>query len=270
MIYYYNEYEEYVGRSVGSATWPFAVRPTTSISSGASGTLRENSIKYIQVVIYTGIPSPVTISALDELNVQVKCNDTSTYYVDPDHNEISINLASSAGSTVYSGDLTLNEDGSGTLVVDMGVVVFDGDESWDSAESQQVQYVQTSRYLPGADLNAYEKVVCSHLIMQDRTASSALPVGAMCYNTTKRNLLANMGFTSVDDLKTYLSTNPMTVIYPLDTTLTYTLTATQIQTLVGTNHVWTDAGEITLTYRSDKYAELERRISQLEALVLES
>ena len=38
------------------------------------------------------------------------------------------------------------------------------------------------------------------------------------------------------------------IIYELTTPITYTLTPQQINTLIGTNNIWSDAGEVTVTY----------------------
>lgn len=47
----------------------------------------------------------------------------------------------------------------------------------------------------------------------------------------------------------WLSNNLTVVIYPIATPLVYHLTPQEITTLVGTNNVWADTGDITVTYR---------------------
>ena len=50
-------------------------------------------------------------------------------------------------------------------------------------------------------------------------------------------------------MNAYLSEHPLTVIYVLDTPiLITTLTLTQLKTLRGTNNIWSNAGDITLSY----------------------
>ena len=41
------------------------------------------------------------------------------------------------------------------------------------------------------------------------------------------------------------------LVYPLATPLTYQLTANEVETLIGTNHVWSDAGEVTVEIADD-------------------
>lgn len=49
----------------------------------------------------------------------------------------------------------------------------------------------------------------------------------------------------------YLQSNPLQICYELATHLTYTLTPTEVQMLLGTNNVWSDTGDTTLTYLAD-------------------
>lgn len=64
-------------------------------------------------------------------------------------------------------------------------------------------------------------------------------------------LYIKVGTTSAVDTATvqaWLADNPITVTYVLVAPLEYTLTPQQIETLLGENNVWSDAGPITLTY----------------------
>ena len=55
--------------------------------------------------------------------------------------------------------------------------------------------------------------------------------------------------TAVADWTTYLSNNPLQVCYELATPITYQLTPTQVELLIGQNNVWSDSNEaVTLTY----------------------
>lgn len=59
------------------------------------------------------------------------------------------------------------------------------------------------------------------------------------------------GVTTVAEMATWLSNNSAQFVYELATPQTYTLTAQQIKTLVGTNNVWASSGDIvniTFTY----------------------
>ena len=56
------------------------------------------------------------------------------------------------------------------------------------------------------------------------------------------------GITSVADWKTFLATNEIFVYHELATPQTYQLTPQQVNTLVGTNNVWSEQGNIELSY----------------------
>ena len=59
------------------------------------------------------------------------------------------------------------------------------------------------------------------------------------------------GMDSVADVKTWLASNPLQVVYELATPITYTLTPQQVETLIGTNNIWSDAGEVTVEIADD-------------------
>ena len=56
------------------------------------------------------------------------------------------------------------------------------------------------------------------------------------------------GITSVADWKTFLATNEIFVYHELASPQTYQLTPQQVNTLVGTNNVWSEQGNIELSY----------------------
>ena len=76
--------------------------------------------------------------------------------------------------------------------------------------------------------------------------------------------------TDADAFKSWLASNPVTVVYGLQQPQTYTLTPTEVSTLLGENNVWADAGAVEVTYRRDitiALSELEQAIISLGANV---
>jgi hypothetical protein len=59
-------------------------------------------------------------------------------------------------------------------------------------------------------------------------------------------------------------------VYELATPTTFATTPTEVRTLLGTNNVWSDAGDVAVTYRKDPTLAQEELQAQLEALVLEN
>ena len=70
---------------------------------------------------------------------------------------------------------------------------------------------------------------------------------AAAYNSTADICLE--GVRSQEDYLTWLTENgPITICYRLKDPIHYSLTTTQLKTLRGTNNVWSNAGDITLSY----------------------
>ena len=66
---------------------------------------------------------------------------------------------------------------------------------------------------------------------------------------------------SLTDFENWISNNTITFVYELAQPITVQLTPTEIETLQGTNNVWSDAGDTTVTY----YVDINAIMSQLEA-----
>lgn len=65
-------------------------------------------------------------------------------------------------------------------------------------------------------------------------------------------------------VQTFLTNNPMVIVYPLETPQTYQLTAQEIDTLYGTtNTVWADTGNVTVTYPADTKMYIDNAIAAL-------
>ena len=55
--------------------------------------------------------------------------------------------------------------------------------------------------------------------------------------------------TTKETLNAYLAEHPVTVVFEMQTPeLVTTLTPTALRTLIGTNNIWCNAGDITLAY----------------------
>jgi hypothetical protein len=52
-------------------------------------------------------------------------------------------------------------------------------------------------------------------------------------------------------------------VYPLATPITYTLTPTEIKSLLGDNNIWADAGDTTVTYRADTKLYIDKKIAEV-------
>ena len=117
----------------------------------------------------------------------------------------------------------------------------------------------------------YPVPVVSHFNGVTYAQSSNLSVGDS--TTYMGNYGKTISFYTVynepSEFKAYLAAQhqagtPVTFILPLANPTTYTLTASQIMTLLGTNHVWSDAGNVTLDYIGDKYLPADQAVSDVQ------
>lgn len=157
-----------------------------------------------------------------------------------------ITFPSDAG-TVYGGELTVNRDGTGELVVDKGIATvsnFAG-SALDSANG-----LYYSDYTPGNAVGTLVGVYNSHykILAGDPAWNSAFESATV--NTSGRLRVYHVETT----LASWQSAKAdMQFIYVLTSPITYTLTTEQVRTLLELNHVWASDGDITqLTYHLDK------------------
>ena len=71
------------------------------------------------------------------------------------------------------------------------------------------------------------------------------------------------GVETVEDLETWLESNPLTIAYKLATPVSYTLTPTQLSTLIGVNNIWSDGDSVEVEYdlaESAEMLEIRKRI----------
>lgn len=200
------------------------------------------------------------------MNMQLEYGTTATDYEPYQGNTVNVNLVSSAGSTVYGGTVTVNEDGSGTLVVDMASVTLSGLDASNVAYSTSTKtFYITSTVAPGIakkDYTAAFTGICDKFEPYPGTpAWSANTKPYIGYGSDLNFRFAIPGKTEVADVLDVL--NGTTVTYYLATPVTYQLTATQLQTLLGTNHIWTEGTSIDLDYYADRYAEIDKLYAAL-------
>ena len=146
----------------------------------------------------------------------------------------------SFGQTVYSGTLTVNEDGTGTVTATHGIITANGTESWTKPDNCfKTESLHADSDYPQGISNTY-KVGTSYSAVNGNNNRIA------AHSTWVR--IHDERFSTTDALKTYLSENNVQFVYELATPITIPVTAQQIQTLVGENNVWVNdaTGDITV------------------------
>ena len=138
---------------------------------------------------------------------------------------------------------------SGKLVVTHEVTMMDSTWDWlmfqfpaDGGITANQFYIDNKIHLPVGR----REILCNAfnpILINDRyhyNMSAYLSPSAYCFRYD--------GITSVADWKTFLATNEIFVYHELASPQTYQLTPQQVNTLVGTNNVWSEQGNIELSY----------------------
>ena len=203
-----------------------------------------------------------------------------------DPETISISFPSSAG-TVYGGNLTVYEDGSGKLVVDRGETVFDGTQTvglanWRPNEAS-VGWLYNKNVTPGIITIMSSSVKPNIISDRFKTVQYGGNDGVYgetvdCISIVSGNQIWGIAIRSTDTslttaeaINAWLSDNPVTVVYELATPIEYTLTDVEVlELLKGVNNVWASTGNTSVTYRADTKLFIEKKISELQALILEN
>ena len=190
----------------------------------------------------------------------IKFFTAGTAYGEEYHNDISINYPSTdhdyhayqgqtyttdLNQTVYGGTLDLV---TGVLTVDRAMVTLDGssDEVWKLETSNGWQGVNFYIAKPTNMLRKAEGVL---LNFTNKVSINPIQDGLYVTPLYWNFIIGQMiGISDVPTFTTWLSSNPIQVSYPLATPQTYQLTPHQIQTLVGQNKVWSDAGDVEVTF----------------------
>lgn len=189
------------------------------------------------------------------------------------HNDISINYPStdtgyhsgaynetypiSLGTTVYGGTLDVL---TGVLTVDRSFITLNGTENFVARSLSGSFYYQFSGALVlNSETQTSENGILSSYYKSASWASSQSNdkcVSCFYYGGIH---IRDTAYSSEEQLKTALASNPLQVIYPLATPTTIQLTPTQVELLLGENNIWSD-GTMTLVYLADGNA------SDVEAL----
>ena len=165
-----------------------------------------------------------------------------------------ITIPTEAG-TVYGGTL---DTAKGELVVDR--VIKEVPSASIAGPAIAYSTYQIGKY---GDVNRDIRQVSNALMAHEGNVSNLTPGTFACFNSSgySKALVAFcfVGCRGADAAET-LALNkaklqeleqagtPMRVCYGLTTPITYTLTPTEIRTLLGENNVWSDIGQVSLTY----------------------
>lgn len=197
-------------------------------------------------------------------------NDISINYPSTDHDyhsytgeTYSIEFPSEAG-TVYGGTLTHGSNGSYELTVDRAMVDL-GTLAWSYSSSGSYFFSVALRGI----CKGVNDGICSAYTV-GTTSASNLPDKHFCIDTSANNAgivyVKDSRYTTAANFKAAVS--GVQLVYPLVTEQTYTITGQEVLTMLGTNNIWADTGEIEeLIYRADSSLYLDSKINASKSII---
>ena len=175
--------------------------------------------------------------------------------VDNEGNVYSITFPSSAG-VVYGDTLTVNQDGTGSLVVDRaGLSVADVGtiNSYGSGNSKYYYFTVTGIKRASSSSEVSDKLISNlYTAISGSSATGSADVkGIAISSNSDTMIIKNVDVADSTELKA----QGIFVVYPLATAVSYTLTAEQvgkILSLNGVNNIWCDTGYVlNIKYSAD-------------------
>ena len=182
---------------------------------------------------------------ITDYTAQLEYGDDATTYEPYSGHIYSVTFPTSVG-TVYGGELTVNADGTGKLVVTHYQQVLTGSSSepWELVTG-------TYNYFRMNWAAHFENWIMSDKFTDINIGATANNIGMYVVNNNQVRLRYEVNNNlTVNDLKTWLASNNVTVILKyLDAyKLSYDLSAPQIATLLGQNNLWCDTGDCSFQY----------------------
>ena len=208
----------------------------------------------------SGDPSPENIRPITgwtSCNIYHSGEDTSNPTVIP------ITFPSEAG-TVYGGKLEINEDGSGILTVNR-ISVSLGGRNWGvGSASNSTLFCSLSGINRDAKMlcdvySYYGKVSVSGQVSRNNSIYSFSGYSGIGVRDDRFDVSTQEG---IDDFKDYLADKVACVA--VSSPRKYEITSAQVKTLLGTNNIWADTGDVEVTY-GDYLNIINSRLSALES-----
>lgn len=172
--------------------------------------------------------------------------------------EYNISLASAG--TVYGGTL---DAVSGELTVKQMSVTIDGTESIWGTTAKNTIYAVSYMDLSTAGIQNSRNVITNmgFVVCGYNYAAMDVEEYAICIRNEESDrwrIYLRTPNTTLNDLKTWLASHNLQVVYALATPITYNLTPTEVKSLLGINNIWADTGDTSVEYRADTRLYIEK------------
>ena len=210
-------------------------------------------------------------------DVQVEEGSVPTAY-EPFGTTYHIAFPSSAG-TVYGGELTINRDWTGELVVDrMFCTITNFQFEYIANYAGRFRLIPSSNNIPNVTGRS-APIISSHWKGIDQNGIDSTSQWIFCASYAQ--IIIQMGDASYDStakLSAFLAEqanagNPVTICYEVKPT-TYSLTAPQVRSILGINNIWADIGKINeVQYSADTklyVGEQQKLVDATRAMIAET
>lgn len=178
-------------------------------------------------------------SSINTAKMQIEIGSSATDY-EPYTGSINTISFGDAG-TVYAGTLDVL---SGKLTVTHGSITATSVlYSGASGSSSYWGQVLTSGAKKVSN-SVVGNVISSYLATTTQNNMMNTEVNAIAINSNGAITFKIIGMTSKSNYDSYLSSNPLTIVYELAEPIVYYLTKTEVTTLLGKNNVWSDTGDV--------------------------
>lgn len=202
----------------------------------ATGTLNKSDIDAMQIMLCAG-----------DIPTEFKAYDSTYTYTFPQ----------SAG-TVYGGTLTINRDGTGTLVVNRAVDDLGG-RDW-TVSSDNISFLSASRptgdIIPASQIQM-PKVICE--IYKASPITDQLDMSIAIATSGKFKIRDSRFSQPLDTSAFKTAMNGIKAVYELAEPVSYDLTAQQVVSLLkGQNVLWSTTGPVSIEYPADTRLYIEK------------
>lgn len=256
-------------------TFPVNVLLTRLVKDGTYSVISNSNIK--TYTITTTTDGWVGLSWRDNTSSSTNWNDSSVTQLEKGSASTGIEPYSAeryypiSDNPVYGGTLEVE---TGVLTVTRGTVMLNGTESWTISGASSGEFYTPCHTLV-KKTNYTGSIVCDKLQVTSNAYSDVFFNGQYVVSgyPDTNNAYPNQNWIylkTTDDvvdanaLKTWLASNPVTLVYELVTPQTYQLTPVQVKTLLGYNNIWTDSGTVEVQYRANIGLYIQKIIGATE------
>ena len=231
----------YLGQSAGFQSWRWAVT-----------TINNSAVYYIACAVRRSDNGTMTESDISALHLQVEFGTTATAYepyIAP--TTVSLSWQTEAG-TVYGGTIDVT---TGVLTVDRALVDI-GDLAWSDGDYSNFTSTSLQSTILIVSTSTVPNLTCSVLktIKFDDRSTETAPRISM--NNAGRLDVRGTSYASATAFKTAMTGQK--IAYELATPQTYQLTGQQLKTLYGTNNLFSNVGNVSVTYPADTKLFIEK------------